>query len=72
MWAWLRDGREPLGVVLRTRTGVRPVYVSPGFAIGFLDAMAVVLETCFGYRVPEPIRQAHLRVNALRGEARRG
>src|SRR5205823_14774345 len=25
-WSWLRDGRERLGVALRTRDGVRPVY----------------------------------------------
>src|SRR5437773_2670723 len=65
-WAWLRDGDERLGVVLRTRDGVRPVYVSPGWAIGFRDARALVLATSAGYRLPEPTRRANLLVNALR------
>jgi len=65
-WAWLRDGGERLGVVLRTREGVRPVYVSPGWAIGFGDARALVLATSAGYRLPEPTRRANLLVNALR------
>jgi len=65
-WSWLRDGGERLGVVLRTRDGVRPVYVSPGWAIGFRDARALVLATSAGYRLPEPTRRANLLVNALR------
>ena len=65
-WSWLRDGSERLGVVLRTRDGVRPVYVSPGWAIGFRDARALVLATSAGYRLPEPTRRANLLVNALR------
>ena len=65
-WSWLRDGRERLGVALRTRDGVRPVYVSPGYAIGLRDARALVLRTCAGYRLPEPTRRANLLVNALR------
>jgi len=65
-WSWLRDGSERLGVVLRTRDAVRPVYVSPGWAIGFRDARALVLGTSAGYRLPEPTRRANLLVNALR------
>jgi len=65
-WSWLRQGSERLGVVLRTRDAVRPVYVSPGWAIGFRDARALVLDTSAGYRLPEPTRRANLLVNALR------
>ena len=71
-WAWLVDGRERLGMVLRTRADVRPVFVSPGFAIGFRDAAAVVLRTAVGFRLPEPTRQAHLLVNAVRRGERPG
>jgi len=51
---------ETVGTVLRTRNGVRPVFVSPGHRIGFESASKWVLDTCRGYRLPEPIRQAHL------------
>lgn len=29
-------------------------------------AVKIVLSICRGYRLPEPLRQAHLRVNRLR------
>jgi len=55
----LRDGPEVLGLVLRTRAGVSPVYVSVGHRIGLNDATEWVLRLCRGYRLPEPARLAH-------------
>jgi deoxyribonuclease V len=55
-----------LGVALRTKKGVKPVYVSPGHGIDLSSAVQVVLASCRGYRLPEPTRQAHLQVNAFR------
>ena len=54
----LRDGRERIGTVLRTRSGVKPVYVSVGHRIALRSAERVVLETCTRYRLPEPVRHA--------------
>jgi len=62
----LRDGGEVIGTVLRTRTGVQPLFVSVGHRIDLGSAVALVLRCCRGYRLPEPTRQAHLFVNALR------
>jgi deoxyribonuclease V len=56
--------------VVRTKTGVQPVYVSIGNQIDLASSVRVVLKTCRGYRIPEPTRQAHLHVNALRQKAR--
>jgi len=56
----LTDRGETIGTVLRTRDGVRPVFVSPGHLIGIDSASKWVLNTCRGYRLPEPVRQAHL------------
>ncbi|MDI9570555.1 MAG: deoxyribonuclease V [Pseudomonadota bacterium] len=55
-----------VGVVLRTKRRVRPVFVSPGHRIGISGARDIVLSCCRGYRLPEPLRQAHLAVNRLR------
>ncbi len=55
----LTDGVEAIGGVLRTRTGVKPVFVSVGHRIGQAQAEAWVLRCCRGYRLPEPIRLAH-------------
>jgi deoxyribonuclease V len=55
----LRDGDEEIGAVVRTRTGVRPVYVSVGHRMTLEAAVALVLACGKGYRLPEPTRQAH-------------
>jgi len=55
-----------VGRVVRTRTGVSPVYVSPGHLIGVDSAVELILRTCTRYRLPEPIRAAH----KLAGEVR--
>ena len=57
--AELRDGPELLGLVLRTRAGVTPVYVSVGHRIGLSEAAEWALRLCRGYRLPEPARLAH-------------
>jgi deoxyribonuclease V len=49
---------EHVGYCLRTRTGVKPVYISPGHRIDFAASLDLVLR-CSKYRIPEPIRQAH-------------
>jgi deoxyribonuclease V len=62
----LVDGEKKIGYVLRTRKNVKPVYVSPGHLLGFDEAVSLVLRATNGYRLPEPIREAHRRVNELR------
>ncbi len=57
-WTPLLDGSETIGAVLRTRTGVRPVYVSIGHRVSLETAIDVVLRCASRYRVPEPIRRA--------------
>jgi deoxyribonuclease V len=55
----LLDNGEVIGAVLRTRTGVKPVYVSIGHRIDLHSAVSRVLACCRGYRLPEPTRLAH-------------
>ncbi len=50
---------EQLGVVLRTRANVKPVYISPGHLIDLASSIALILSCTPKYRLPEPIRQAH-------------
>jgi deoxyribonuclease V len=54
----LNDKREKVGVCLRTRDGIKPVFVSPGNQIDFSMAIRIVLD-CSRYRIPEPLRHAH-------------
>jgi deoxyribonuclease V len=54
----LVDRDETIGAVLRTRSGVKPVYVSIGHRMDLLDSMQIILQCCRRYRLPEPIRRA--------------
>jgi deoxyribonuclease V len=57
---------ESVGKVLRSKKSIEPLFVSPGHRIGQDSAAEIVLSCCRGYRFPEPIRCAHLKVNELR------
>lgn len=57
---------ERVGVVLRTRTGVKPIYVSPGHLSDITSSVRLVLRCCNKYRIPEPVRQAHFLANEVR------
>jgi deoxyribonuclease V len=59
---------RPVGSALRTKAGVRPVYVSPGHRVGRSKARSLVLACSRGYRIPEPTRLAHIRVGKFRRE----
>ena len=57
---------ERIGAVLRTRTGVKPVFVSVGHKCVLEDAVRIVLECAVKYRLPEPTRLAHQTVSKLK------
>ncbi|MDY6953767.1 MAG: deoxyribonuclease V [Thermodesulfobacteriota bacterium] len=64
----LRYQGRLVGAVVRTRAAANPVFVSPGHAITLAEAIGLILDCSRGYRVPEPVRQAHLAVNRYRRE----
>lgn len=61
------------GYALRTKDGVQPVYISPGYGINVPQALAVMRQCIGKYRIPEPTRIAHEVVNRFRtGELNAG
>ena len=54
----LLDGEEVIGTVLRTKDGVRPLFISLGHLIDLATAEALVLACARKYRLPEPTRLA--------------
>lgn len=58
-WVPLADNFETIGVVLRTRTKVKPVFVSAGHRASLDTARELVLACAIRYRLPEPTRAAH-------------
>ena len=65
-WTELVYQSGQVGAVLRTRERIKPLFISQGHRIGLQRALALVLSCCRGYRIPEPVRLAHLAVNRLR------
>lgn len=57
-WQPLRHRGEVIGAVVRSRTGVKPLYVSPGHRISLPTAIDYVLRCTPKYRLPETTRWA--------------
>ncbi|RMH59393.1 MAG: endonuclease V [Candidatus Hydrogenedentota bacterium] len=70
-WSPLLEDGEIIGAMVRTRSGVNPVFVSPGHRIDLETAVAVVVATSHRYRIPDPTREAHRAVTKYRIEATR-
>ena len=62
----LMDGKEQIGMVLRTRQAVNPVFISVGHRIDLDSAVKLVLSCLGKYRIPEPTRQADAEVAKLK------
>ena len=58
-WSPLLDRDETIGAALRTRTGVKPLFVSIGHRVGLASAIRLTLACADRYRLPEPARLAH-------------
>lgn len=58
-WTPLLDGGEVIGAVLRTRRGVKPLYISPGHRVCLETAIRFVMDCVTRYRLPETTRHAH-------------
>jgi deoxyribonuclease V len=64
--ARLTDRGELIGYVVRTRAGVAPIYVSIGHRVSLATAVRLTLRCCPRYRLPEPIRRAHMLAGATK------
>lgn len=58
-WVPLRERDEIIGAVLRSRTGIAPLYISTGHRISLETALAWVMRAVTRYRLPETTRAAH-------------
>jgi deoxyribonuclease V len=55
-----REGERLMGAVVKTRKGKKPVFVTPGHRISIDTAVKIVLDCSPKYRIPEPLRRAHI------------
>jgi deoxyribonuclease V len=62
----LMDEAEQIGLVLRTRDGVRPLFISIAHKVDLATARDLVLACIVRCRIPEPTRQADIEVAGLK------
>jgi deoxyribonuclease V len=68
-YEWIRREGKKVGAVLRTKDKVNPLFVSPGHRIDLKTSIQLILESCQGFRMPEPLRKAHQASLLVRREA---
>lgn len=66
-WAPITDKGGIIGAEVITKAGTKPVYVSVGHRVSLERAIKIVMECSGKYRIPEPVRRAHM----LAGEEKR-
>ena len=71
-WAAMMDEEQIIGAALRTRTGVKPMYVSPGNRVSLQTALRLTLLVNDGKRIPRPTRDAHHYVSAVKRKLQQG
>lgn len=57
---------QQVGLALRTREGVKPIYVSVGNRVSLESAVRLVMRCVDGFRIPKPTREADHYVRELR------
>jgi len=65
-WTALVENGETIGAALRTRTGTKPVYISPGHRVSLAAALHLTLSVSDGTRIPRPTREADRLVNEIK------
>lgn len=58
-WVPLLDKGEQVGAVLRSRKGVKPIYVSTGHRVSLASSVQWVMNCVTRYKLPETTRYAH-------------
>ena len=53
------NNNDVIGVLVRTKTGAEPLYISSGHKISLDTAISLVLRSCVHGRFPEPLRKAY-------------
>lgn len=65
-------GDEQVGIVFRSREGVKPIYISPGHLADIPSSKRLISGCLQRYRIPEPLRLAHIEANRRRVEVEAG
>lgn len=59
-FSYLYQNSDKIGAVLRTKKDTKPIFISPGHMIDIDSSIEVILQLTDKFKLPEPIRSAHL------------
>jgi deoxyribonuclease V len=62
-WAPIRDEEDIIGAAVVSKLGRKPIYVSVGHQVSLEKSIQIVMKVTQAYRIPEPIRRAHIIAN---------
>lgn len=62
-WTPITDRGEVIGAAVVSKLGQKPIYVSVGHQVSLKKSIQIVMQSTQAYRVPEPIRRAHILAN---------
>lgn len=65
-WSRLMYESRTVGAVVRTKDGIKPLFVSPGHKIDLDNAIRITLNCSGRYRIPEPLRCADMLSKKMR------
>ncbi len=65
LWKPVIHRDETIGAAVLTKPYVKPVYVSTGHKVSLKTAIDIVLHSASKYRIPEPLRAAHMTAHSL-------
>ncbi len=57
---------KEVGLVYRSKDNVKPIFISPAYKCDLNQAKEIIVQNLRGYRLPEPLRLAHLFANKFR------
>ena len=67
----LLQGKE-VGLAYRSKDKVKPIFISPGYKCDLPFARNIIVKCLRGYRLPEPLRMAHLFANKYKRYIEKG
>ena len=59
-YTFYTEGEEKIGSTLRSKHNTKPIFITPGHKISPESSVGIILKCCTKYRLPEPIRRAHI------------
>ncbi|MDO8734168.1 MAG: deoxyribonuclease V [Elusimicrobiota bacterium] len=63
-YTFLKDAAGTLiGLIMRSKKFTKPIFISQGHRIGLTTAADIVFKCLTKYRIPEPLRLAHIEAN---------